>query len=45
MNGTPPPFTVAPTGSCAGIASSSAAIRTNEATPPQTSAGRIARGT
>ena len=38
MNGTPPPVTVALTGSCFGIASSSAAVRMNDAMPPQISA-------
>ena len=45
MNGTPPPSTVALTGSFSGIASSSAAIRMNDATPPQIRACRMARGT
>ncbi|MEA2281566.1 MAG: hypothetical protein QOK21_2173 [Solirubrobacteraceae bacterium] len=45
MNGTPPPLTVAPTALCAGIASSSAAVRISDAMPPQISARRIARGT
>ncbi len=44
MNGTPPPSTVALTGSLAGIASRSAAIRMNEEMPPQMSAQRIAFG-
>ena len=45
MNGTPPPLTVAPTPFLAGMASSSAPVRMNEATPPQISAYRMARGT
>ena len=45
MKGTPPPFTVAPTASWAGMASSRAAIRMNDATPPTISAQRMARGT
>ena len=44
MNGTPPPLTVAPTGSTFGIESSRAAVRMNDAIPPQISARRIARG-
>ena len=44
MNGTPPPFTVAPTALCAGIASSRAAVRISDATPPQSSAWRMALG-
>jgi hypothetical protein len=46
MNGTPPPLIVCPTGSLPpGIASSSAAVSTNDAAPPQSRAIRIARGT
>ena len=44
MNGTPPPSTVALTGSFEGIASSSAAVRMKDVTPPQMSAQRIAFG-
>ena len=44
MNGTPPPSTVALIGSCAGIASRSAPVRTSDAMPPQISARRIDLG-
>ena len=39
-----PPATVVPTGLCLAVASSSAAVRMNEPTPPQMRAWRIALG-
>ena len=44
MAGTPPPSNVALIGLCFGIASSSAAVRTSDETPPQISANRIDLG-